>query len=266
MQLGIYYHCYEGLDDRTRVALMKKNNFECTFLHSSSERLYEEVRLIREADITVESLHAPYPTYGGIGIDDLWLDGERGEEALSELYDCIEKCVRCEVETLIVHPTSTWHPQYPTETGLLRFERLFDRAREYGVTVAFENVCAFDVLAFLLEQFSSAGFCLDSGHEACERKRIRHLPQFGSRLKALHLHDNYLNRDLHLLPYDGKIGFGRVVRQIAESPYEGSVMLEVKKSWGGLYDSMSPAGYYARAYAAAERIERRISEIRAEKK
>ena len=78
MKLGIYYDCYKGLDDRTRVALMKKNNFECTFLHSSSERLYEEVRVIREADITVESLHAPYPTAEG-GIDDLWIDDERGD-------------------------------------------------------------------------------------------------------------------------------------------------------------------------------------------
>ncbi len=265
MKLGIYYDCYKGLDDRTRVALMKKNDFECTFLHSSSERLYEEVRAIREADIIVESLHAPYPTAEG-GIDDLWIDGERGEEALSEIYDCIEKCVRCEVPTLVVHPTSTGHPTYPSEIGLCRFERVFERAREYGVSIAFENVCCFDVLLYLLEQFPEAGFCWDTGHEAFERRGKRHMPLFASRLQLLHLHDNYLCKDIHLLPYDGKIKFSRVARQIAESPYEGSVMLEVKKSWGGIYDMLSPAAYYERARMAAERIERRISEIRAEKK
>jgi len=267
MKLGIYYHCCEGLDDRTRISLMQKNNFECTFLHSSSERLYEETELLREAGICIESLHAPYPTADGRGIDDIWETGEWGEDALSELLDCLEKCVRCEAETLVVHPTSTGRSQYPSEIGLLRLQRFFDRARELGVAVAFENVCAFEILSYLLGQFPEAGFCFDSGHEGLERKRIRHMPLFSSRLKALHLHDNNLRSgDLHLLPYDGQIGFGRVVRQIAQSSYEGSVMLEVKKSWGRLYDPLSLAGYYEYAGKAAALIDRKIAEIRAEKK
>ncbi len=266
MKLGIYYHCCDGLDNRTRIALMQKNGFECTFLHSSSERLYEEVRFIRDAGITIESLHAPYPVAGGVGIDDLWIEGEGGEDALSELYDCIEKCVRCEAPTLVVHPTSSWCPNYPSEIGLERFRRLFDRAREYGVTVAFENVCAFEILCYLLGQFPEAGFCFDSGHEGLERTTIRHLPRFASRIVALHLHDNFLvKRDRHSLPYDGMLRFGRVVRQLAKSPYEGSVMLEVKKSWSGLYDMLSPAGYYERAGQKALLIERKIAAIRAEK-
>jgi hypothetical protein len=54
----------------------------------------------------------------------------------------------------------------------------------------------------------------------------------------------------------------RVARQIAESPYEGSVMLELAQRFHDLYHDMSTEDYYARAGLAAARLERQIRQYR----
>ena len=254
MRLGIKYDCYTGLDDETAIALMQENGFSATFLMSRSERLPREVRLLKEAGISVESLHAPYPPAEG-GIDDLWDAGERGERALSDLILCVEECARCDSPTLVVHPTSTWRPNYPSELGLSRFARLFERARECGVSVALENIGHYAVLSYLLDTFREAAFCYDAGHEIGD---ALYLPRFSRRLGELHLHDNFHYGDHHLMPYDGIAQWERIAREIASSPYTGSLMLEVKRNFSCQYDALTPEEYYARAGRAAERLRDRI--------
>ena len=87
---------------------------------------------------------------------------------------------------------------------------------------------------------------------------------FGCQLKALHVHDNFLDGDHHMIPYDGKIDFDRVAWQIAESPYRGSLMLELVQTAHSLYAELSPEDYYARAGKAAKRLAEQIERYRGE--
>ena len=87
------------------------------------------------------------------------------------------------------------------------------------------------------------------------------MPLFGKRLVALHLHDNdcEYNKDLHLLPYDGKIDMERAARQLAEVGYGGAVMLEAIRSNSRVYETVSAEDYFARAAAAARRFAERVA-------
>ena len=89
---------------------------------------------------------------------------------------------------------------------------------------------------------------------------ITYMPLFGSKLAALHIHDNekVYNADLHLIPYDGKIDFDRVAREIAESGYEGSIMLEVSRKSSHYYDNLSANEYFSHATHAANKLRNTI--------
>ncbi len=261
MKLGISWGCYRGVDRETQIALMQKNGFECTFLGTESETLDEDMRAIRGTGILVENLHGPLSSETS-NVNDLWRNSERSEEMMRRLLSAVEACGRYEVSTLVAHVTAGPNPPRPNTRGYERFCRIFERAKELGVTIAAENIRPYGNLAFILEQFEGAGFCWDVGHEAYASEGRQFMPLFGKDLKAVHIHDNFLDGDHHLIPYDGKIDFDRVARQIAESPYEGSVMLELIRLAHPIYEKITPEAYYERAARAAERTRDRIAEYR----
>ena len=257
MKLGISYHCYRGLDDDTQVALMKKNGFEATFLGSEDERIGEIAPRLKQEGILLENLHGPLSDER-CNVNDMWRDNDRAAVIFDRIMDGVEKCGKYEVPTLVLHVTAGHTPPRPNKRGYERFVQIFERARALGVEIACENIRPYGNLAFILEQFPDSGFCWDVGHEHCSGDRRQFMPMFGCQLKALHVHDNFLDGDHHMIPYDGKIDFDRVARQIAESPYEGSVMLELIQAAHPLYAEMSPEDYYARAGKAARRLAEQI--------
>ncbi len=258
MKLGISYHCYPGLDDDTEIALMKKNGFEATFLGSEDERIGEIAPRLKREGILLENLHGPLSTETS-NVNDMWRDSERSTEIFNRIMDGVEKCGKYEVKTLVLHVTAGHTPPRPNKRGYERFVQVFERARALGVEIACENIRPYGNLAFILEQFPESGFCWDVGHEHCSGDNRQFMPMFGGQLKALHIHDNFLDGDHHMIPYDGKIDFDRVARQIAESPYEGSVMLELIQRMHPFYAELSPEAYYARAGKAAKRLAEQIT-------
>lgn len=149
----------------------------------------------------------------------------------------------------------TLHAPLISDAGNLRFGRLMETAATLGVTVAYENQRSLANLAAVLERFDEAGFCWDAGHEGCFTPNRQYMPIFGSRLATVHIHDNFCvyDQDAHLLPYDGKLDFDRIARQLSEYGCK-TVMLEVFRSQSHVYDDVSCEEYYARAARAAKRL------------
>ncbi len=143
-------------------------------------------------------------------------------------------------------------------------KKLMEEADKKGVTVAYENQRKISSLAMMLEFYPNAGFCWDAGHEGCFTPGKQFMPLFGDRLTCLHLHDNngIFNGDDHLIPGDGTLDFDRVARQIAQSGFSGTVMLEILRENTHRYDALSPTEYYRRAGAAARSLEEKIHAYR----
>jgi sugar phosphate isomerase/epimerase len=72
-----------------------------------------------------------------------------------------------------------------------------------------------------------AKLCWDCGHEYFCHEEREPMALFSSRLAALHIHDNSLTCDEHLIPFSAKIDFKKVAEQLARSRYDGTLMLEV---------------------------------------
>ena len=254
-KLGINTGSVPGVDAFHGLAYIKNAGFDSFFTGYKNDEL---VALIAEEGaklgLDYETIHAPFK-----GINNIWFDGEEGDEVLKTLTTCLESCANHGIPTMIVHLSSGNNAPAINDIGHARFDSLVDLAVKKNVTVAFENQRKLANLAFVMELYKDieqVGFCWDNGHEACFALGKEFMPFFGERLVALHIHDNLrkYNEDMHLLPFDGILDFHRFGEHIRNSGYTGTLMLEALPKQTNYYDGMSPEEYYEKAYKAVSRL------------
>ena len=245
----------EGLSIDESVKIMIDAGFESFFTGMSDEsRMDEFANAFAKNGVLYETIHAPFA-----GINEIWLDSEGGEKIYQDMITCIDRCKKLDVPTMIIHMSSGVTPPPVTDLGRDRYDRIIDYAQKNGVLLAFENLRKLAHLAWVFEHYKdheTVKMCWDCGHETCYTPQYEFMPMFGERVVALHIHDNYgiLNQDDHLLPFDGVTDFARVGRQIKESGYEGSIMLEIGQNKREDYKEMGFEAFVAKAADAAKRI------------
>ena len=72
------------------------------------------------------------------------------------------------------------------------------------------------------------GICWDTGHANISlQMQRRSLLKIGSRLKMVHINDNFAEDDIHLAPFLGRIDWQETMSALREIGYAGSLNLEV---------------------------------------
>jgi len=203
-------------------------------------------QIAREAGLFIENIHTPIQNE-----NNLWLDNLDGE-ALTDCYlQCVADCAEFEIPTMVVHLPNEDNP-YNT-IGLDRIKRIAEKAEQLGVNVALENLRNLTNLAYVLEQVDSLhiGFCYDCAHNYryCPGDDI--LSMYGSRLMALHLHDN-CGDATHRLPFDGTIDWSVAMKKIAETGYSGPTAIEAM-NWD--YKDLSAEKFLHEAFERAKWLE-----------
>ena len=178
--------------------------------------------------LRLEHAHLPY-----YGCNVLWHTGPDTDDMMAVYKDGIETAGRTGLKTLVIHPCEIFPPEggsFDTMTDNMR--KLLDTAERSGVRLAFENLGENGTVSKLLHIFSdrpAAGLCFDSGHNNIAGKgEFGLLSEFVGRVFALHIHDNNGTKDQHLLPFSEgcTLDWGKCVRALDESGFEGSLMLE----------------------------------------
>ena len=255
MEIGINLNAIGGMTEEAYVKTMAELGFTATFCMANTKETLERTgKLCAAENIRFDTLHAPFAH-----INDIWLEGEGGDRMLSELKDCVDQCLVVGAPIAVVHLSSKQNPPTITDIGRGRFEKLVAHAQKKGVKIAFENQRKLFNLAWAMETFTPAdgvGFCWDCGHENCFTPGVQFMPLFGDRLICTHIHDNngIYNEDAHQLPFDGNVDFDRVARQIRESGFTGTLMLELIANGSDRYADVSPREYLQRAAAAAKHL------------
>lgn len=214
--------------------------------------LMKQPDTVRRLGLEVENAHAPFQ-----GCNALWLDGLDGDAYAEHLIRCIRQCADTGVPTLVVHLTDLAHPPACSRYGIERLKRVVETAEQRGVVLAFENLRHTPHLYATMETYGSpcVGFCYDSGHHNGWCKDAPFLEKFGSRLAALHLHDNDRTADWHSLPFDGNIDWPALAEKLAATGYQGGVSLEVQAS-SRYTDKMDAETFLQHAYEAAAGVRR----------
>ena len=115
-----------------------------------------------------------------------------------------------------------------------------------------ENLRNLVNLAYVLEQVDSLriGFCYDCAHHYRHYPDDDLLSMFGSRLMALHLHDNK-GDDRHLLPFDGTVDWPAAMEKIAATGYAGATAIEAM-NWK--YRDLAVEEFLREAFARGKRL------------
>lgn len=218
---------------RERMHLVKQAGFDSTALSWTNEQIsgkrtkvepyLQHHEIAREEGLYVDNIHCEYVT-----ADALWGEGSETEAYLSVIESTIRECGRAGIGIIIFHPANGTVGGVICKKGLDRFKRLTALAEDNNVKIAVENIRNGEHLNFLLSNVPSqnVGFCYDIGHQNCFAHYAEFLPLFGSRLLAVHLHDNFGVKDEHFLPFDGNIDWYKFYSQMRSLDYKGAIELE----------------------------------------
>ncbi len=171
--------------------------------------------------------HAPFPSH------------PKSEYYLKRAVECLAEAGG---EILIIHPMNNGTPEENAEM----YWNILPFAKEHNVKIATENMFNWDhesghsvtAACGTPESFNSHlnavnddSFvaCLDIGHaemKGSKTSAVEMIRGLGSRLKALHIHDNDKLHDTHSVPFSMKIDFTAIVKALKEIGYDGYFTLE----------------------------------------
>ncbi len=219
----------------------------------NDEQIIEHFTKIKEKltslGIYANQSHAPYAP---------WF--EYDEKKTAERFEEIRKALLASsvlgVGQCVVHPCAMEENKYSHKSAENKavnidfYSRLLPYLDEYGVNIGIENMFTYDPrvqklaptvtsssleMADYVDSFNA--LCkgekhfvavLDIGHsnlagEATTADMIRNL---GSRLKGLHVHDNYSRDDNHFAPGIGNINWDEALEALKEIGYDGDFTYE----------------------------------------
>ena len=203
-----------------------------------------ELNAIRKHGLAITQAHAPFPAYVPGHPEVL--------EYMIHVYEnCIRLCHYAGCKNLVIHGISLEEsdqintPETIAALNLHLYESLIPTLLECDVTVCLENLftrrpaptegaCSDPHEAVLLIDALNEkagrevfGFCLDVGHLQLLNKNFRtYIPILGKRIKALHLHDNDGQDDLHLAPMTGIVNWAVLCDCLKEIGYDGDISFE----------------------------------------
>lgn len=256
------------------IKLLKQIGFDAVSPVWHAEYLKNAVLAAKETGMELQSLHAPFGK-----VAQMWSENkDESEQTIFELLTALQDCNQYEIPVMVSH---VWigfdNIGTPTETGFDNFSKVIEKAKEYGVKIAFENTEGDNYLYALMEYFKgdkTVGFCWDSGHEMCYNYSKDLLADFGDRLFVTHLNDNlgisdfggkiYWTDDLHLLPFDGIADWDYNANRLKNSNkldvlnFELNIRSKPDRYENDLYAKMTPQEYYTECYKRACRVAAKI--------
>lgn len=254
--IGIYdcfgYGLGYDVSFEERYRLIKKAGFDCVMLWWSDKfgrgiGYQKDAQFARNAGLDIENIHAPVHEQDFLSLDNL----DR-ESVFRNYLQCVIDCSAFHIPTMVIHLPNDKYPI--NHLGLERLGLLINEAEKYDINIAFENLSNMQNLALVLGTFQSknVGYCYDSCHHINYAPNDDLLKLYGNRLMALHLQDNGGKRNQHQLPFDGKIDWPAVMREIALTGYKGATTLE-PMNWD--YEDLSIHEFLDTAYQRAKQID-----------
>lgn len=162
---------------------------------------------------------------------------------LAETLLCVEACGRWGIPNLVVH---SGYLSYPSKEDTFARNRdfflpLLRKAEEYGLNILVENFYGISDPNFfwidnatdlrrMIETVDHPLFhaIWDVGHANFQpMPQNEELKILGDHVKAIHVHDNPGDRDIHLLPFQGTTDFDSVICGLQDIGYKGYFTFEV---------------------------------------
>ncbi len=265
LEIGVNTNNECGKDAKEVLTNIKKAGFENVMVAFKVGKAEETLKIATELGLKVPYVHLT-------NSNNLWSKGEENKSLMANLKEQIELTAKYKVPIAVLHATSGGADELalpPNEFGLNCVSELVAFAKKHKVKIALENLDqpSFKHFKYVMDNIDdkNLGFCYDAGHHQLYIPKIDLLQRYGNRILAIHLHDNLMDwtfgydwtRDLHRLPFDGKIDYDKIIKNLAKTPYKNVVMLELHKDSCGeprLYEKMANLDFLKEAKKRAEKL------------
>jgi sugar phosphate isomerase/epimerase len=192
------------------------------------------------------SMHAPlYADHemgrsGAPGVNVIHPEKSRRIDAMDEIKRALEVAEQIPFRFLVVHlgdREDTWSPR-ALEFSMTALEHLRAFASPLGVKLLVENLQndvtrPVNILEILnTGHFTDIDVCLDVGHAQLTEGVASALGELKDRIRSSHLHDNKGDRDSHLWPGDGAIGWDEAYDGLKTAPQTPAGVLEIHYGLG----------------------------------
>ncbi len=203
------------------------------------QELDQRAELAARAGIPIGTMHLPY-NYPRSGTAEEW------ELFRKASFRAIDQTKRIGASCAAIHPRSYTTSQYDAEAEY-EAARAFlqpycEYAQQQGVKLAIEIMrgagrsapahlrrfgTEVDDLIRLADELGE-GVCWDTGHAHISMQdQYQSLRKIGSRLRLIHVNDNFAEDDIHLAPFLGTVDWQGFVQGLKEIGYQGDMNLEV---------------------------------------
>ena len=207
--------------------------------HIIDKILLREKRLAEEAGIEISQVHGPwrYPPKDGT-------EEERAER-MEKMKISIRATSVVGCKHWVVHPLmpfgtgdrGTPEAKITRKINIEFLKELLKTAKEYGVIICLENMPMLnfsistpaEILSVVNEiNDENLQICLDTGHVNVfkDLNIYEEVKRVGEKLRVLHVHDNVISRDIHLMPYFGTIDWKGFATALKEINFNGSFSIE----------------------------------------
>jgi sugar phosphate isomerase/epimerase len=244
--IGLSTGCFYHRDILECLPLIRESGFSMIEVCSSPEHLnFRDLKRIEDAaarisDLGMEaySFHAPFAPNIDIASCD---DGQRSA-SVAEMFAAAEAAALLRVHYLVLHPGPENPATIPTQEQLPRMQHVIEslnqvarRCKDLGIVCVLENKLPHllfgntsDIL-WILDGIERAevGACLDTGHAFLGGDLHVLVHKLAGHLRMIHAHDNAGANDNHLPPGDGRIDWGKFLRDLIDVRFRGALILEL---------------------------------------
>ena len=173
------------------------------------------------------------------GIPNITLHSQCSPKNLEEITEEIELAVYLEAKIIVIHLIN-FDLYQKEEVDQQYIKKVLKLAQKNGVILALENG-SLKMLQKVLQTVGknqNLGICIDIGHahvssmselsQECSHPVETFLKEFGQRIVHLHLHDNFKEKDEHLIPGKGSIPWSSITKILKKLNYQNRATLELR--------------------------------------
>ena len=165
------------------------------------------------------------------------------QTSLDEIRHSLETAARLGAKKAVLHPSmisglGAFVMETAKALALESLHLISEKAASLGIPLCLENMfprylSCFEPKHFkeIFKVFPSLNMCLDTGHanidDPSQKRLSGFLRQFPEKISHIHISDNHGKKDNHLGVGQGAIDFKKLVKQIMDAGFDGTITFEV---------------------------------------
>ncbi len=156
------------------------------------------------------------------------------ETAIKEVENCLRAFSKLGAEYVTVHanwPPSLFNAKEGVELQIMSLSTLIEKAEKYGIKIMYESGVGeldnFNNVSKILKELPELYFHLDVGHASLYGRDVhKFIRRLHTKIKHVHISDNFGKDDLHLPLGTGKIKWDDVIKELKKH-YNSTITLEI---------------------------------------